>query len=425
MRPKLNSQPKQGLSDGLPKTGSVGWWRWAILALLFLAGVLNYVDRQVLSILAPRVQSDLGIDDLGYAHIVQCFLFAYSASYLVAGWVTDKLGTRLALALCLGWWSAANIATGLMRGAISLGIGRILLGLGESGLYTAAPKAIGEHFEPELRGLAFGLFTSGAMIGATVAPPLIGGLAITYGWRAAFVVTGAVGFVVVAAWLIAYRRPSVTVLEAGTADTIDWGPILRDPTVWTLATARLIADPVWYFYLFWLPKYLADARGMSLLAIAQLAWLVYLASDIGSVGGGWFSGWLIRRGGTPVRSRMIAMTIAAALAPFGMLIAAGVGIGPTLALAALVAFAHLVFQVNMGTLIVDLYPQRTVSTVFGIIAAGSGLGGIFSTQLVGNLASGGSYDRVFLMMGLLHPLACAAVWATPALRKRTVVRSAL
>ena len=245
------------------------------------------------------------------------------------------------------------------------------------------------------------------------------------GTFALFGVTGAAGFVVAATWLIVYRRPPVTVLETGTADTIDWGPILRDPIVWTLAAARLIADPVWYFYLFWFPKYLADARGMSLLAIAQLAWLVYLASDIGSVGGGWFSGWLIRRGGTPVRSRMIAMTIAAALAPFGMLIATGVGIGPTLALAALVAFAHLVFQVNMGTLIVDLYPQRTVSTVFGIIAAGSGLGGIFSTQLVGNLASSGSYDRVFLMMGLLHPLACAAVWATPALRRRTVGRSAL
>lgn len=399
-----------------------GWWRWAVLTLLFLAGVLNYVDRQALSILAPRIQTDLGIDDLGYAHIVQCFLFAYCASYIVAGWITDKLGTRLTLALYLGWWSAANLATGLVRGAISLGIGRALLGLGESGLYTAAPKAIGEHFEPEQRGFAFGLFTAGAMIGATLAPPLIGGLAIKYGWRAAFVVTGAAGFGVVAAWLAVYRRPDVTGPETEAANTVQWGPILRDPTVWGLATARLIADPVWYFYLFWFPKYLADARGMSLLAIAQLAWLVYLASDIGSVGGGWFSGWLIRRGSSPVRSRMIAMTIAAALAPLGMLIAGGVGIGLTLTLAAIVAFAHLVFQANMGTLIVDHYPQRTVSTVFGIIGAGSSLGGIFSTQLIGHLASGGSYDRIFLMMGLLHPVACAVVWATPAVRRQAVAR---
>lgn len=391
--------------------------RWAILALLFLAGVLNYVDRQALSILAPRIQRDLGIDDLGYAHIVQCFLFAYCASFLVAGRVTDRLGARLMLALSLAWWSAANIATGLVRGAISLGAGRTLLGLGESGVYTVAPKAIGEHFEPQRRGFAYGLFTAGAMIGATLAPPLIGGLAIAYGWRAAFVVTGAAGFAVVAAWLVVYRRPPVTTASAGPADAIDWGSILRDPSVWSLAAARLIADPVWYFYLFWFPKYLADARGMSLLAIAQLAWVVYLASDIGSIGGGWFSGWLVRRGGAPVRSRLIAMTLAAALAPVGMLIATHVGIGPTLALAAVVAFAHLVFQVNMGTLIVDHYPQRTLSTVFGIIAAGSSLGGIFSTQLVGYLAGSGSYDRIFLLMGLLHPVACAVVWATPALRR--------
>ena len=394
-----------------------GWMRWAILAVLFLAGILNYVDRQALSILAPRIQRDLGIDDLGYAHIVQCFLFAYCASFLVAGRVTDRLGARLMLALSLAWWSAANIATGFVRGAISLGAGRTLLGLGESGVYTVAPKVIGEHFEPQRRGFAYGFFTAGAMIGATLAPPLIGGLAIAYGWRAAFVVTGAAGFAVVAAWLVVYRRPA-TAASAGPDAAIDWGPILRDRSIWGLAVARLIADPVWYFYLFWFPKYLADARGMTLLAIAQLAWVVYLASDIGSIGGGWFSGWLIRRGGAPVRSRMIAMTLAAALAPFGMLIATGVGIGLTLALAAVVAFAHLVFQVNMGTLIVDHYPQRTVATIFGIIAAGSSLGGIVSTQLVGHLASGGSYGRIFLLMGLLHPIACAVVWATtPAPRR--------
>ena len=398
------------------KAARAGWLRWAVLAVLFLAGVLNYVDRQALSILAPRIQRNLGIDDLGYAHIVQCFLFAYCASFLLAGWLTDRLGTRIMLALSLAWWSAANIATGLVRGATSLGAGRTLLGLGESGVYTVAPKAIGEHFEPQRRGFAYGFFTAGAMIGATLAPPLIGGLAIAYGWRAAFVVTGAAGFVVVAAWLVVYRRPSLAASSVGPADAIDWGPILRDPSVWGLAAARLIADPVWYFYLFWFPKYLADARGMTLLAIAQLAWVVYLASDIGSIGGGWFSGWLIRRGAAPVRSRMIAMTLAAALAPFGMLIATDVGIGPTLALAAVVAFAHLVFQVNMGTLIVDHYPQRTVSTVFGIIATGSSLGGIFSTQLVGHLVRGGSYDGIFLLMGLLHPVACAVVWATPAAR---------
>jgi len=387
--------------------------RWMILALLFLATVLNYVDRQALSILASRVQRDLGISDLGYAHIVQYFLIAYTLSYLFSGWLTDRLGAKWTLALCLGWWSLANLATGWVRSAPQLGFARAMLGLGEPGVYTAGPKVVAEQFAPEQRGLAFGLYTAGAMVGATLAPPLIGGLALTYGWRSAFVVTGAAGFIWVVAWLAIYRDAPGAEREAR-REPIHWGPILRDRTMWGLALARMIADPVWYFYLFWFPKYLSDARGLSLLAVAQLAWIVYLASDIGSVGGGWFSGRLIRRGMEPVRSRLVAITIAAALAPFGMLIAAHLGIGATLAIGALVAFAHLVFQINMGTLIVDLYPQRTIATVFGLIAAGSGLGGILSTQLVGEMVSGGSYTRVFLVMGLLHPLACVVIWLSVA-----------
>jgi ACS family hexuronate transporter-like MFS transporter len=385
-----------------------GRLRWAILALLFCATVLNYIDRQTLSILASRVQRDLGITNIGYAHIVQCFLIAYTISYLITGWVTDKLGARLTLALCLGWWSLANMATGLVRNATELGITRVLLGVGEPGVYTAGPKAVSEHFEPAQRGFAFGVYTAGAMVGATLAPPLIGGLALTYGWRSAFVVTGGLGFVWVAAWLLIYRSPPGSDGPARTREPIAWGPILRDRAVWGLALSRMIADPVWYFYLFWFPKYLTDERGLSLMSIAKLAWIVYLAADIGSVGGGWFSGRLIRRGISPPRSRMIAMGLAACLAPFGMLIATHVGIAPTLALGALVAFAHLVFQINMGTLIVDIYPVRTIATVFGLIAAGSGLGGMISTQLVGWLIAGGSYDRVFLLMGLLHPLAFLA-----------------
>jgi ACS family hexuronate transporter-like MFS transporter len=252
------------------------------------------------------------------------------------------------------------------------------------------------------------------MIGATIAPPLIAFLAVRYGWRAAFVATGAAGFVWILAWLAIYpRAPGV---PAGETEPFRWGPILRDRSILSLAIARLIADPVWYFYLFWFPKYLTDERGLTLIQVASLAWIVYLAADIGSIAGGWFSGQLVRRGMEPVRGRLVAMGCGAVLAPFGILIATHMGIGPTLAIGALVAFAHLVFQINMGALIVDLYPRRRVATAMGLIAAGSGLGGIFSTQLVGKLASFGSYDRVFLLMGALHPLAWAISWI--ALRNR-------
>jgi ACS family hexuronate transporter-like MFS transporter len=388
--------------------------RWAILALLFGATVLNYVDRQTLSILAPQVQKDLHISDMGYARIVEFFLIAYTASYLGAGWLTDRLGSRLSLALFLGWWSFANMATGWVRTAGQLGFARLMLGLGEPGVYTAGPKAISEHFPASERGLAVGIYTAGAMIGATIAPPLIALLAVQYGWRAAFVATGAAGFVWIVAWLAIYPKPAG--VSASEREPFRWGPILCDRSILCLAIARLIADPVWYFYLFWFPKYLADERGLTLIQIASLAWIVYLAADIGSVGGGWFSGRLVRRGMEPVRSRLVAMGCGAALAPFGILIATHMGIGPTLAVGALVAFAHLVFQINMGALIVDLYPRRSVATAMGLIAAGSGLGGIFSTQLVGKLASSGSYDRVFLAMGVLHPIAWTISWL--ALRNR-------
>ena len=396
-----------GAQDGV----RVSRLRWAILAMLFAATVLNYVDRQTLSILASQVQKDLGIDDLGYARIVQYFLIAYALSYLGAGWVTDKLGAKLTLALFLGWWSLANMATGWVRNASQLGFARMMLGLGEPGVYTAGPKAVAEHFPPAERGFAIGVYTAGAMVGATIAPPLIAFLALQYGWRAAFVITGAAGFVWLAIWVFVYRSPNGAE-PARTKEPIRWGPILRDRSVWGLALTRLIADPVWYFYLFWFPKYLTDQRGMDLVQVASLAWIVYLAADIGSVGGGLLSGRFIRSGMQPVRSRIVAMACAAALAPLGMLISLQPDTAPTLAIGALVACAHLIFQVNMGALVVDLYPMRNVATVFGLIAAGSALGGFASTYVVGQLASTRAYDEIFLLMGALHPVAWVLAWAS-------------
>jgi ACS family hexuronate transporter-like MFS transporter len=390
--------------------------RWAILAMLFAATVLNYVDRQTLSILASQVQKDLGIDDLGYARIVQYFLIAYAVSYLGAGWVTDKLGAKLTLALFLGWWSLANMATGWVRNAGQLGFARLMLGIGEPGVYTAGPKAVAEHFPVQERGFAIGVYTAGAMIGATIAPPLIAWLAVQYGWRMAFIVTGAAGFVWLAVWLVVYRNPQGAE-AARTKEPIQWGLILRDRRVWGLGLARLIADPVWYFYLFWFPKYLTDERGMDLVQVASIAWIVYLAADVGSIGGGWFSGRLIRRGIAPAESRLIAMACAAAVAPIGMLISLRLGIAPTIALGAIVACAHLVFQINIGVLVVDIFPMRHVATVFGLIAAGSALGGFASTQLVGQLASTDAWGGIFLLMGMLHPLALLVAWSS--LRGRT------
>lgn len=386
--------------------------RWAILAMLFLSTVINYVDRQTLSILASTVQAELGMDDLDYAAVVQLFLVAYTLAHLGAGWLTDRLGPKLGLALFVCWWSAANIVTGFAQSAMQLGAARFALGLGEAGNYTAAPKTVAERFPAEERGFAVGVYTAGAMVGATIAPPLIAWLALAHGWRAAFIATGMLGFVwIIGWWLVHHWAPTVAPPnDAEAGGRWGWVPLLRQRPVWGLAVARMITDPVWYFYLFWFPKYMIDDRGLSLMQMAQVAWVVYLAADLGSIGGGVASGRLVRRGMAPARSRLWLMAGAALLAPAGAMIAGSPSIAATFALAALVAFAHLVFLTNLTTLAVDTFPSRHVATIFGIIAAGSGLGGMLSTRVVGEFANAQSYGSVFLMMALLHPLGWLVAW---------------
>lgn len=416
--------------------------KWVLLALLFFSTVINYLDRQALSILATTIQADLGMSDLEYARVVQVFLIAYAAAYVLAGRVTDWLGARTALLLFVAWWSLANIATGFVRSALELGAARFALGLGEPGNYTVGTKVVSEQFPAPQRGLALGLYTAGAMIGATLAPPLIGGIALTYGWRSAFWVTGVAGLLWMIAWWWLYPRParhaSPTVLVAPSADAAAtpamdtpavavpvgsmkgvWGRLARDRTVWALVASRAVADPVWYFYLFWFPKYLGDARGMSLAAIASLAWIVYVAADIGSVGGGLISGRLVRRGMSPVRARLTTMLGAACLAPIGILVALHPPIPLLIGLACLVTFAHLTYQINITAMTVDLFPSRYIASVAGLVGCGSALGGMVSAQVVGHLVADGHFDRAFVLMAFLHPIALLLAWIALKMARRS------
>ncbi|WP_243042873.1 MFS transporter [Dyella sedimenti] len=397
---------------GERSSGGFGRLRWGLLALLFASTVINYLDRQALSILATTIQVDLHVDDLAYARIVQGFLLAYTLAYLLAGRITDGLGSRLALALFVGWWSVANVLTGMARSGFQLGAARFAMGLGEPGNYTVGSKVVSERFPPAERGLAFGIYTAGAMVGATLAPPLIGGIAMAYGWRAAFLVTGLAGLLWLVAWLVVYPpEPRGAVVAAGPRGEKGlWLDLLRDRSLWLLVGSRAVADPVWYFYLFWFPKYLNDQRGMTLAGVAALGWVVYLASDLGSIGGGAISSALVRRGVAPPRSRLWAMTGAATLAPVGLFAAFHPALPLLFAIASAVAFAHLVYQINISTLVVDLYPGRYIATVFGIIGAGSGLGGMLSAQVVGELVASGQFDLSFMLMATLHPIALLLAW---------------
>ena len=414
-----------------PKIPNLRWW---ITGLLFFSTVINYMDRQNLSILARTIQDDLHITDLQYSYVVQAFLLAYTLSYLVAGRLTDYLGTRVSMACFVVWWAIADMATSLSRGLVSLGFFRFLLGVGEPGNYTAAPKAVSEWFPPKERALVIGIYTAGATLGATLAPPLIAYLGSRFHWRMVFLFTGSLGLIWVIPWLWLYRRPeehprlteeertlitsdSTSAADAGEAMPAEgrWRYILKRRETWLLMLGRMITDPVWYFYLFWFPKYLLDARHLTLAEVGRIAWIVYLAADIGCILGGYFSGVLIKRGWKPVRSRLWVMAIAAVLLPLSPLINSAPTPLLAVCIAGIAAFAHLTWQISLGALVLDLYPKPVVGTVFGLVAAGSGLGGMISTNLVGRAVTYWSYAPVFVVMGFLHPVAYLMITC---LRKR-------
>ncbi len=404
-------------------TGGFSRLRWWIVGLLFLATVLNYIDRQSLSVLARTIQDDLHMSDLDYSQVVGAFLLAYTLMFLAAGRIADLLGTRASMAVFISWWSIASILTALVRSSGQLAACRFLLGMGEPGNYTAAPKAVSEWFPPKERGLAIGIYTAGATVGATVAPPLIGWLGSHHGWRWPFVFTGAIGLTWVVPWLWLCRKPkggpaagrrelapreAETVLcpsQPAESEWDRWRTLLTDKITWRLLLSRSLTDPVWYFYLFWFPKYLTDARHLDLVTLGRLAWLVYLAADIGSLVGGWASGRLVRRGVPLLPARFLILTISAVLAPLGAILALRPPLAVVLLLAATTAAAHLSWQVTLGAVILDVYPERHIATVFGIVATGSGLGGLLSTGLIGHLVTEYSYLPVFALMGLLHPVA--------------------
>ena len=421
----------------MPRIPHLRWW---IVALIFGASVLNYVDRQALSILAPTIQKDLALSNEDYAAVLNWFLVAYTVALIVSGKIVDRFGVRFSLALFVGWWSISNILTGFARSAASLGACRFLLGLGEAGNWTAAPKAVSEWFPARERALAIGIYTLGATVGATLAPVLIIGLASWHSWQAAFIVTGSAGLVWLIPWLWLYRRPSEhprlsteerTLIESGqaadqaaaSAAAPDWGKwhrVLLRREVLLLIFARMLTDPVWYFFQFWFAKYLYDARGLDQKSLS-VTWVVYLAADIGVLSGGWLSGLLIKRGTAPVRSRLWIMLACAVLVPLGAVIPHVDALWLVLAFGMVAVLAHLAWLINLSALVVDLVPRGSLAFAFGVIAAGSSLGGLMMNKAVGSLVTNTSYDPAFGFMLLLHPLAWLLAWqlrprasATPA-----------
>ena len=411
-------------------------WRWGVAALLFLATVINYIDRQTLSVVAPVLTRELGISNTEYANILTAFLVPYTFMYVISGWLCDKWGTRRALGTFMAWWSAANALHAFAKGAFGLGAFRFLLGLGESGNFMAAEKAISEWFPAKERGFANGLVNAAAATGAVISPPLIAWITLRYGWRSAFAMTGGLGFVWLAAWLALYKLPQVHprisaaerdyILsgrgEGANHPRIPYRELLHMPAVWGLMLSRVFADPVWWFYLFWLPKYLSDVRHFSMAEIGLIAWMPYLAADLGSLFGGWWPGRAIARGRGPVDARCRAMI------PFALAMPLGIAVNylpstPALGLICLVTFSHMAWKTNLMTMTNDIFPVSVVGSAAGVVGLGSGLAGLISTPLVGRIVDAFGYQGVFWVMGFLHPVAMAIVLLL--VRRRGIGRTSI
>ena len=386
------------------------------MALLFAATTVNYIDRQVLGILAPTLTRELSWRETDYAAIVSWFSVAYGVGLLGMGRFLDRIGVRRGLACSVGLWSLAAMGHALVRTVTGFSVARALLGIGESGNFPAGVKAVAEWFPKRERALATGVFNAGSNVGVVVAALLVPWIALALGWRWAFVATGALDLAWLAVWLTIYRQPSehprlsdaelawIRSDPVEPAGPLPWRSLLARRQTWAFIVGKALTDPVWLFYLFWLPKFLDAAFGVRLAGLAAPLVVIYVAADIGSVTGGWVSGALIKRGWSLNRGRKTALLIAAlcivptTLAPSARSLWVAVG------LVAVAASAHQWWSANLFTTVSDMFPRHAVASVVGL-GGFAGMVSAFAFQrFTGALleATGGSYSAVFAVLGVAY-----------------------
>ncbi len=400
--------------------------RWWIVWTLFGSTVVNYIDRQTFSVLAPVISRELHLSHTDLSRIISAFQFSYAGMWLVGGVMLDVVGTRLGLSLAVIWWSAISMMTGLANSVSSFGAFRFLLGIGEGCNWPGASKTVAEWFPAKERGVGVAIFDSGSSVGGALAAILVPLIAIHFGWRYAFVLSGLLGFAWLAVWLITYRpldkHPRVSAEERSLIksgrDTAPasahkglgrWLDLLGQPNTWGIVLGRSLTDPIWWFYVFWLPQYLSDARGFSLKQIAAFAWIPFAAADIGNFTGGLASGFLIKRGMPVIRARKW-VCVASSL-PILAGIPAATTHNPYLAviLISIAVWGYASWSTMGLTFPSDLFPQDVVATVTGVSGLGAGLAGAAFTLLVGWLVDKFSYFPAFLLAGTVPLLATLCV----------------
>jgi len=386
--------------------------RWLMLGFAFVATVINYLDRQTLSVLAPVLLERFKISATTYSHIIFSFMFAYTVMNGVSGPLLDRLGSKIGYALTIAWWSAAEILHAFSGGAISLGVFRFLLGAGEAGNYPAGVKVIGEWFPPGERSLASGIFNSGAAVGAMLAPPLLAWTALAMGWQASFVIVGALGFLWLAAWIIFYRTPPANPGELESPPPAVWA-LAKSRFVWQFTLSKVFADPVWYFYTFWFPQYLKVGHGFSMKEIGETAWIPFFTGGIGNLAGGFLCSSLLKRGLSPQTARRLGVVIFSALmvaaVPSAMVRSSALSI----ALISTATFGYCGALANVLAIPRDLFPKNAVASIWGLASMGSGFGGMFFSLVTGWLVDHYSFIPAFVLFGLTPIIAAALIWSLP------------
>ena len=382
--------------------------RWAMIALAFFATLINYLDRQSLSVSAPILQIQFHMSSIGYSRVLFAFMLAYTIMNGASGLLIDRLGTRFGYGLFVAWWSLCAMLNGFARGVWSLGIFRFLLGLGEAGNWPGAVKVVAEWFPAEERALASGIFNSGSSIGAILAPPVIAGLVLRFGWRSAFVAVGSLGFIWLAVWSAFYRSPAPKTDTAALTPVPSLGSLLRSRFVRTFTIAKIFVDPVWYFYTFWFPEYLFHARHFDLASIGRYAWIPFFVAGVGSVGGGLIAkGFLIFHVSLS-NARKAAVTVAAAMMIMAIPAVLVQGSALSIAFVSIAMAGYTAALANMLAMPADVIPAGGVASVYGLASMGSGFGGMVFALLTGWLVQRYSYVPVFWLFGLI-PLICVSI----------------
>jgi ACS family hexuronate transporter-like MFS transporter len=405
--------PEISERDAPSKGRSMVWW----IAVLISAGIaVSYLDRQTLPWAIKAIQADFPISNQVKAALDSAFLVTYGLMYLGGGWLLDRIGTRKGFLLIMSFWSLACASHGLARNAISLAVSRLLLGCGEGGGFPAATRAVAEWYSPKQRAFAMGIINGGTAVGAVAAPPLIAWI-LTNGhwfglssWRWVFFATGAIGLVWAFLWALVYRTPATVARSADTQDAISVWALVAHKEVIGIVVAKFLSDAAWFFYLFWLPKYLFEAQHFDLKQAGTIGWIPYAASGVGCLLGGGFSSYLLHRGFSINASRKLALGLSAAMMPWVMLVPAMPNVGWVLFLFSLAFFGQQSWSTLVMIVPTDLVPHNALGKLAGLVGLGGAMGGVVLGQLAGWLLDNGfSYTPVLCIAASLHVIAFGVI----------------